>query len=170
VAQRKGQGGTPKKKVVELVEQTYNKHRISLKNANEETTLAFMRELRNEFKTMKLPNQYEHSVQISANISNKPPGWNEDDQVNEKVERMFLDAVAAWHNAPPHIRKKRYSFPNYKDFIKRCLIYLGYHKLSKTIRGLKTPMTIRDMNKIWGYFMNYCNWPGAEVAMMCEYG
>jgi Poxvirus Late Transcription Factor VLTF3 like len=169
LAQKAGAGGTVKRQVVEHVARMYRVWRIPLEQANDKTTLVFMRAL-------GYRNIYEHCTQITHFISKRAPKWNPTPQQQQVLVALFNGAKIAWKNAPSYLTRGRGgkkkgipSFPNYQDFLKRCCIMKGYDELAKELKELKTPRKIREMNNIWRHFGKFSRWEDYEVAYRPEY-
>lgn len=160
LAQRKGEGGNVDPTIVEEVRRMYRIYKKPFDKATEEFTILLMRKI-------GLRNIYEHAVQITSEIKNVSPEWLNPEQ-DSIIQRMYKQAEVAWINAPLEIKKGRSNMPHSKDFIKRCCLYQGYYEKANKMKSLKTPKSIREMNKIWAYFGEKCGWVGWKEATLPE--
>jgi hypothetical protein len=159
--QDKGQNIVPEE-IIAAVKENYRIYRIPLSEANERLTRRFLSK-----KHLKMSKYYEQVYSITNSLKKKSSVC-ETGKEEEILDSMFEQAITAWANAPPEIKGKRKSFPNYWDFKKRCCIYRGFFELAKKYRRVINPPTIKQINKIWCYFGEYCRWDGYEVAIFPE--
>lgn len=159
-AQLRGEGGNVQIQMVEDVRTLYIINGKDPKKATKEETIEYMgRTGWNKY--------YEHAIQVTSILNGQEPDWaNSEEQ--ELLDRRFCDAVQAWMNAPPSVRNGRTSFMNYQDFALRCCLMDGFYHLICSLKALKTGKTIKEINKIWAYFGEYCHWPNWKKGLIPE--
>jgi hypothetical protein len=159
LAQRKGAGGEINDYVFYLVGKELVKYRGW--PLNERLVLHILASLNER-------TSYDYAIQVLQRLRGIYYPFTNPEQ-DERIREMHREAKQAWQHAPEHIKRGKRSFPNYKDFIKRCCVYLGYKEQAKTLRGLRYWKTIRRMNMVWAYFGETCRWKGYQVSFMPEH-
>lgn len=111
---------------------------------------------------------YEFIPQILQRITKQQKPFSNLDQ-DQQIRAFFKAAKAAWGVAPESLKKGRTSLPNYKDFLKRCLLMIGDQLSASHLKGLKYHHKIAEMNKIWEYFGVHCQWPNYKAGIIPEF-
>jgi len=161
ISQRRGAGGNLPSFVIDGVLKKQKVYR-QLKLNSERNILFLLRQAGER-------TNYEHAPQLKWILTHEAPTFLRNHESEEAVKQLFVEAKRAWQNAPKSIKGKRHSFPPYKDWLKRCCLMLGLEEDARSLRGLRHPPKIRDMNKIWTYFGETCGWENYEAGIVCEY-
>lgn len=154
MAQKRGEGSTVPKEIIDDVKEEYAKNRKTKKDVNDKLTLAYLKKNNHQ-------KYYEHATQVSitiflcnfvkqvtCRIKEEPAEWLEPMQ-EDVIRVMFRACQTPWDNCPPHIKKGRKvaiplrislilgkkNFPNYSDFVKRCCILRGFDEVLMLILG-----------------------------------
>jgi ribosomal protein S27AE len=163
-SQNKGEGVEVDYMIVHTVETEYKKRGIPVEEATNEMTLQILRDV-------ELNSYYEHSIQITNRINRKATVFPEG-ELQDKADRMFLDARAIWPNAPDDIKRfgnskvKRKSFPNYRNFTRMCYRYLGVESQVDHIKKIKTREKVIEHNHIWDWMGAQLGWKNREKGFI----
>jgi hypothetical protein len=161
INQRRGGGGSIPNFVLDKVIQKRKVYH-QLKLEKEKNVLFLLKEAGER-------TSYEHAPQLAWILAKQQPKFLQHHEYEEAIHALFVEAKRAWEKAPSEVKGKRKSFPPYKDWLRRCCLMLGLIEDANSLRGLKHPPKIREVNKIWAYFGTTCGWKNWENGIVCEY-
>ena len=142
--QNDGAGNVPTK-VINSVRARYKRKKIPFEKVNRADTCFFLRQLGYQ-------KYYENYSHINLQISKKPISQPKDGFMKCVVKGMWKSCAALWGNCPAEIKKGRTSFPNYRDFFKRCWLTLGEYEVAADMKHCTTPLVTEELNEIWKWF------------------
>lgn len=142
--------------ILEKVRAEARKYRIEVESIT-------MSQVRSILQRLKLSKYYDHTAQIVAILSGKPPIVIPP-EIEKRIKQMFNEAMPVYEN----YKGKRKNFLSYTFVILKILEIIDHAELvqqGRQMKVLKSKSKIREQDQIWRKMCEELNWPYFETRL-----